>query len=106
MLIVITTQKKVGYNSYYNDYKDFVHLANILGCLLCKTQRGCDFNKFKLERLDIKNELNMRKKAITDKNFPDEELINEFLDRKDNISELNLKWGKPDLINFIVSCSR
>ncbi|RZC40192.1 flap endonuclease GEN [Asbolus verrucosus] len=70
------------------------------GCPACKTSQGCDSN-FKNERLDIKNELNMRSKALMDAEFPDEGLINEFLAKKSNVSKLNLKWRKPDLINFV-----
>ncbi|XP_044261035.1 flap endonuclease GEN [Tribolium madens] len=70
------------------------------GCIVCKTNQGCD-SGFKNERLEIKNELNMRSKALIDPNFPDENLINEFLSEKSKISKLNLKWRRPDLVNFI-----
>lgn len=56
--------------------------------------------------MEIKNELNMRSKALADPSFPDEELVNEFLVKKSNVSELNLEWTKPDLINFVVSWVR
>jgi hypothetical protein len=48
----------------------------------------------------------MRSKALADPSFPDEELVNEFLVKKSNVSELNLEWTKPDLINFVVSWVR
>lgn len=70
---------------------------------MCKTSQGCDSTKFKNERLEIKNELNMRNKALQDPSFPDEDLISEFLGKKSKVSELNLKWRKPDLFNFVVS---
>jgi hypothetical protein len=76
------------------------------GCLECGTSQGCDSSKFENERLEIKNELNMRSKALADPSFPDEELVNEFLVKKSNVSELNLEWTKPDLINFVVSWVR
>lgn len=44
----------------------------------------------------------MRSKAIADSNFPNEELIKEFLVRKENVSKLDLKWKLPDMVNFIV----
>lgn len=73
------------------------------GCNLCHTMKGCDSNKFKEERLSIKNELSIRSKALQDQHFPNEEVMNEYLVRKDNVSELNLKWRKPDMVNFVVS---
>lgn len=45
----------------------------------------------------------MRNKALQDPNFPDENLINEYLVKKDNVSQLNLKWKQPDLVRFVVS---
>nr|XP_008196114.1 PREDICTED: flap endonuclease GEN isoform X2 [Tribolium castaneum] len=70
------------------------------GCIVCKTNQGCG-SSYKNERLEIKNELNMRSKALLDPNFPDENLINEFLGQKSTVSELDLRWRKPDLANFI-----
>lgn len=77
-------------------------LIEILGCKHCNTSKSCDFTKFKEERLNIKNELNIRTKALMDPNFPNEDLINEFLVKKDNVSSLNLKWKQPDMVNFVV----
>lgn len=73
------------------------------GCMECRTTKGCDFSKFKEDRLAIKNELNIRSKALMDSNFPNEELINEFLVRKDNVDKFDLKWRQPDMIKFVVS---
>lgn len=80
----------------------YLFLFNV-GCLICKTTKGCENTKFKEERLEIKNELNIRSKALLLPDFPDEELINEFLVRKDNISKLDLRWKQPDLLKFVVS---
>lgn len=44
----------------------------------------------------------MRNKALQDHTFPDESLIKEFLEKKDTVSKLNLKWKQPDMVNFIV----
>ncbi|KAJ8956127.1 hypothetical protein NQ318_016582 [Aromia moschata] len=72
------------------------------GCNPCGTSKGCDPFQFKEQRLCIKNEISMRNKALQDPNFPNENLIKEYLLKKDNVSELNLKWKQPDLVNFIV----
>lgn len=79
-----------------------VNYYYLVGCSLCKTFKGCDFTKYKEERLEIKNEVSMRNKALTLPNFPDEELINEFLVRKDNVSKLDLRWKQPDMVKFVV----
>ncbi|KAK4878479.1 hypothetical protein RN001_010985 [Aquatica leii] len=75
------------------------HIKN--GCVKCSTTKGCDFSKFKNKCLQIKNEVNIRNKALEDPNFPSEEIINEFLIRKDNVSKLNLQWTQPDLTKFV-----
>lgn len=72
------------------------------GCGSCGTSKGCDFTRYREERLLIKNELNMRNKALADPNFPNEELISEFLVRKDNVAALDLKWKRPDILGFMV----
>lgn len=73
------------------------------GCLQCGTRNGCDETVFKEERVRIKNELNMRSKALADPDFPNYNLVKEFLVRKDNVSGFNLKWKQPDMLNFVVS---
>lgn len=74
----------------------------MIGCLSCHSTKGCD-ESYKEERQRIKNELSMRDKALADANFPDQNLINEFLVRRDVASKLNLKWTQPDLRGFVVS---
>ncbi|XP_066257695.1 flap endonuclease GEN [Euwallacea similis] len=71
------------------------------GCVGCKTATGCDSFKYKKERLNIKNELAMRSKAIEDPHFPNENLIQEFLVKKDNVKQLDLKWKQPNLKHFV-----
>lgn len=44
----------------------------------------------------------MRNKALKDANFPDENIINEYLVKKDNVLQLDLKWKQPDMVNFVV----
>ncbi|KAF5293076.1 hypothetical protein FQR65_LT11068 [Abscondita terminalis] len=70
------------------------HVKN--GCKQCTTLKGCDFTKFKNKRLEIKHELSIRSKALQDPNFPNEELINEYLTRKDNVK----------IESTIVACTR
>lgn len=59
---------------------------------------------FRERRLSIKNELAIREKALKDPDFPSQDIINEFLTRKDKIPEsLDLSWVQPNLIAFVVS---
>lgn len=44
----------------------------------------------------------MRNKALENPDFPNEELINEYLVKKDNVSELNISWQQPDMVRFMV----
>lgn len=44
----------------------------------------------------------MRNKALEDPHFPNEELINEYLVKKDNVSELNIIWKQPDMVRLTV----
>lgn len=44
----------------------------------------------------------MRAKALNDPEFPNENLISEFLIRKDKISKLDLEWKKPQMLSFVV----
>lgn len=72
------------------------------GCGACGTGKGCDL-KYREVRLAVKNELGMRSKALALPDFPSEQLIGEFLVRKDNVASLNLRWKRPDIVNFVVS---
>lgn len=58
---------------------------------------------FREQRLEIKNEIAVRNKALADPNFPNEKLISEYLVRKDDVKKLNLKWKQPNLVAFVVS---
>ena len=50
------------------------------------------------------NEISIRKKALLVDDFPSQELINEFLCRKDPLpSSLDLKWKQPQILKFVVS---
>ncbi|XP_067644435.1 flap endonuclease GEN [Eurosta solidaginis] len=71
------------------------------GCGVCRTSRGCDESLWKEERLSLKAELALRKKALTDPSFPSEEIIAEFLNEPAIIPKLNLIWRQPNLIKFV-----
>ncbi|KAH8365809.1 hypothetical protein KR093_004669 [Drosophila rubida] len=71
------------------------------GCSLCRTNQGCDENLWKEQRLAIKSELMLRKKALTDVTFPNEEIISEFLSEPPTIPNLNFEWQQPNLVKFL-----
>lgn len=56
------------------------------------------------KRILMLNEISLRRKALHDENFPDQELIEEFLNKKDLIpSKLDISWKQPQVYQFIVS---
>ncbi|KAM8710972.1 hypothetical protein ACLKA7_017585 [Drosophila subpalustris] len=71
------------------------------GCSVCGTHKGCNESLWKEQRLAIKAELTLRKKALNDDNFPNEEIIAEFLSEPGTIPNLNLDWQQPNLVKFI-----
>ncbi|XP_018351109.1 PREDICTED: flap endonuclease GEN isoform X2 [Trachymyrmex septentrionalis] len=73
------------------------------GCADCGTVRKCN-DDFREKRSLILNEISLRKKALYDENFPNQELIDEFLIRKDSIrTKLDIKWKQPqDFMNKYV----
>uniref|UniRef100_A0A6P7GS73 Flap endonuclease GEN-like n=1 Tax=Diabrotica virgifera virgifera TaxID=50390 RepID=A0A6P7GS73_DIAVI len=81
----------------------FLLLYIFEGCVPCGMSKGCSDEKYKIERAKIKNEVAMRSKALKDPEFPDENLIKEFLTKKDHVSRLDLEWKQPDLVEFVVS---
>ncbi|KYQ48335.1 Flap endonuclease GEN [Trachymyrmex zeteki] len=71
------------------------------GCVDCGTIRKCN-DDFREKRALILNEISLRKKALHDENFPNQELIDEFLIRKDSIlTKLDIKWEQPQVNQFI-----
>ncbi|KYM99090.1 PREDICTED: flap endonuclease GEN [Cyphomyrmex costatus] len=71
------------------------------GCADCGTIRKCN-DDFREKRTLILNEISLRKKALYDENFPNQELIDEFLVRKDSIpNKLDIKWEQPQVNQFI-----
>lgn len=65
---------------------------------------GCK-SHYKEYHASVKNELAIRAKALANPEFPNEELITEFLTRKDNVTQINVEWKRPDIINFLVRFS-
>lgn len=61
----------------------------------------CTFSRDK--RLAIKTELQIRKKAMSNEDFPSEDIIDEFMRKSNNSSVMNLEWCQPNIIKFIVS---
>ncbi|XP_012062701.1 PREDICTED: flap endonuclease GEN [Atta cephalotes] len=71
------------------------------GCADCGTVRKCN-DDFREKRILILNEISLRKKALCDENFPNQELIDEFLIRKDSVpTKLDIKWKQPQVNEFI-----
>ncbi|XP_064547433.1 flap endonuclease GEN [Drosophila montana] len=71
------------------------------GCGVCRTHRGCDESLWKEQRLSIKAELTLRKKALLDVEFPNEEIISEFLTEPPTLPNLKLDWRQPNIVKFI-----
>lgn len=71
------------------------------GCADCGTDRKCN-DDFREKRALILNEISLRKKALQDENFPNQELIDEFLIRKDSVpTKLDVTWKQPQISQFI-----
>lgn len=49
----------------------------------------------------IKSELALRKKALAELSFPNEEIIQEFLNEPPNVPQIQFCWKQPNLIKFI-----
>ncbi|XP_055910917.1 flap endonuclease GEN [Eupeodes corollae] len=71
------------------------------GCATCGTHRGCDSSRWRDERLALKSELALRKKAMLSPGFPSQEIIDEFLREPPSIPKLNLSWKQPNIVKFI-----
>ncbi|XP_003702719.2 XPG-like endonuclease isoform X1 [Megachile rotundata] len=71
------------------------------GCIDCGTVVKCN-NSYKEERALILNEISLRKKALLVPDFPKQELIDEFLIRKDSVpTKLDIQWKQPQVDKFI-----
>lgn len=56
---------------------------------------------YREKRLSIKAELALRKKALENEKFPNEEIISEFLSEPACVPSLNFNWKQPNLVKFI-----
>ncbi|XP_066595635.1 flap endonuclease GEN [Prorops nasuta] len=71
------------------------------GCIDCGTSTKCS-DSYKEERALILNEISLRKKALLVDDFPNQELIDEFLIRKDkSLPRVNLKWKQPQVEKLV-----
>lgn len=51
------------------------------------------------------NEISLRKKALCDEHFPRQELMEEYLTRRDVVpTKLDIEWNQPQIGQLIVSC--
>lgn len=71
------------------------------GCVDCSTKIKCD-DSYKNERARLLNEILIRKKALLSHNFPNSELIDEYLKYEYPIPDnLQLQWKRPDMRKFV-----
>ncbi|XP_043268619.1 flap endonuclease GEN isoform X2 [Venturia canescens] len=71
------------------------------GCADCGTVSKCN-DSYKETRALISNEIALRKKALAVEGFPNQELIDEFLVRRDPMpSRLDLQWRQPKILEFV-----
>ncbi|XP_020300170.1 flap endonuclease GEN [Pseudomyrmex gracilis] len=71
------------------------------GCTDCGTLTKCN-NDFRDKRILLLNEISLRKKATQKENFPNQELLEEFLVRKDSVpTKLDIEWKQPQINQFI-----
>lgn len=54
------------------------------------------------KRLAIKSELQIRKRAMVDEEFPSQKIIDEFLNRPVTLPKLDLNWKQPSVVKFLV----
>ncbi|XP_043520211.1 flap endonuclease GEN isoform X2 [Frieseomelitta varia] len=71
------------------------------GCVDCGTTEKCS-DSYKEKRALLLNEIALRKKALLIEDFPNQELIDEFLIRKDPIPmKIDIQWKQPQVNEFI-----
>lgn len=61
------------------------------------------FSSNRDQRLAIKSELMIRKKAMAVPTFPSQAVIDEFLVRPVILPKLNLQWKQPNVVKFLVT---
>ncbi|XP_076179460.1 XPG-like endonuclease isoform X3 [Ptiloglossa arizonensis] len=71
------------------------------GCVDCGTVIKCN-NSYGEKRALILNEIALRKKVLLIEDFPNQELIDEFLIRKDPVpKKIDLQWKQPHMSKLI-----
>ncbi|KZC08906.1 PREDICTED: flap endonuclease GEN-like [Dufourea novaeangliae] len=71
------------------------------GCVDCGTAVRCN-DSYKEKRALILNEIALRKKALLAEDFPSQELLDEFLIRKDPVPrKVDLQWRQPQISKLI-----
>lgn len=58
---------------------------------------------FREKRLALKSELQIRKKAMVNEEFPSKEIIDEFMQDPIDMTALQLGWFQPNTVKFVVS---
>lgn len=54
------------------------------------------------QRLALKSELQIRKKAMQSDDFPSQEIIDEFMQEPIDMSPVQLDWCQPNVVKFVV----
>lgn len=62
-----------------------------------------DGSSSKDQKIFVKNEISIRKKALASPDFPNEALIDEYLNNKESIGSFSVDWTQPNIIKFVVS---
>lgn len=71
------------------------------GCIDCGTVVKCN-NSYREKKALLLNEITLRKKALLVENFPNQELIDEYLLRKDPVpKKIDIQWKQPHVNEFI-----
>ncbi|CAK9800705.1 Flap endonuclease GEN [Anthophora plagiata] len=71
------------------------------GCMDCGTDVKCN-DSYREQRALLLNEIALQKKALLIENFPNQELIDEFLIRKDPVpKKIDIQWKQPQINEFI-----
>ncbi|XP_059608669.1 flap endonuclease GEN [Phlebotomus argentipes] len=71
------------------------------GCALCGMSSGCDSSLWRDKRLLIRAEVQIRRKALLSDDFPQQDVIDEFLQASVTPRQLNLTWKRPKVLKFV-----
>lgn len=76
------------------------------GCIECGTKQGCNAGIWRDDRLSMKNELQIREKALKDKDFPSTQVIHEFKKKLEPPKTFDRSWKQPNIVKFVVSTGK